>query len=163
MYEFQCIICDNKFLIKKYGDGYCPVCETQYDYNEGHGIELSHLQIEILKKHGRENTMSEQINKSGINPTGHYILVFPDPVEEKTKSGLILVNETIENKKRDTTKGTVVAIGRIGWDEFGDKTPWAKVGDHVTYGKFAGRDMDGADGNKYVLMNSEDILAVLDE
>jgi len=102
------------------------------------------------------------MNKSGIAPTGHYILVMPDPVEKKTASGLYLANQTIENKERDTTQGTLIAIGPIGWAEFGDGWPWASVGDRVTYGKYAGRDMTGADGNKYVLMNCEDILAVLE-
>jgi co-chaperonin GroES (HSP10) len=103
------------------------------------------------------------MNKSGINPTGHYILVLPDEVKTKTDSGLILVPETVEQKERETTKGILVAIGSIGWNEFDDKTPWAKVGDHVCYGKYAGRAMDGVDGKKYVLANAEDILAVLDD
>lgn len=101
-------------------------------------------------------------NNSGINPTGHYVLVLPDPVEEKTKGGIFLPNETIENEQRDTTKGTLVAVGPIGWAEFGDGTPWAAPGARVSYGKYAGRDMKGADGKAYVLMNCEDILAVLD-
>ena len=101
-------------------------------------------------------------NKSGINPTGHYILILPDEVEKKSAGGIILVDETIQTKERETTEGTLVAIGDIGWAEFGDGKPWAKVGDRVCFGKFAGRDMTGVDGGKYVLMNCEDILAVLD-
>ncbi len=100
-------------------------------------------------------------NKSGITPTGHYILVLPEAVEKKTKSGIILANETIENAERDTTQGVLIAVGPIGWIEFGDGTPWAKAGDKVAYGRHAGRDMVGTDGEKYILMNCEDILAVL--
>ncbi len=100
-------------------------------------------------------------NKSGIKPTGHYVLVLPDPVEKKTAGGLYLANETIENKERDTTVGTLVAVGPIGWEEFGDGSPWASIGDKVSYGKYAGRDMLGVDEEKYVLMNCEDILAVI--
>lgn len=105
--------------------------------------------------------MSKVTNKSGINPTGHYILVLPDEVKTKTDSGLILVPETVEQKERETTKGILVAVGPIGWAEFGDGAAWAQAGDHVCYGKYAGRNMDGVDGKKYVLMNCEDILAVL--
>jgi len=102
-------------------------------------------------------------NKSGIKPTGHYILVLPDEVEKKSKGGIILAPETIDNKERDTTQGTLVAVGPIGWNEFDDGKPWASIGDHVSYSKYAGRDMTGIDGKKYVLMNCEDILAVLYE
>jgi co-chaperonin GroES (HSP10) len=101
-------------------------------------------------------------NKSGINPTGHYILILPDEVKSKTDSGLILVQETVEQKERETTKGVLIAVGPIGWDEFGDGAAWAEVGDHVCYGKYAGRAMVGVDGKKYVLANAEDVLAVLD-
>ena len=102
------------------------------------------------------------MNDSGLKPSGHYILVLPDEVEKKTASGIYLANETIENKQRDTTQGTLVAVGHIGWAEFNDGTPWAEVGDKVVYGKYAGRDMTGQDGKKYVLMNCEDILAVVE-
>ena len=102
------------------------------------------------------------MNNSGLSPQGHYILILPEEVEKKTASGIILVDETIENKQRDTTQGTLVAVGHIGWSEFGDGQPWAKVGDKVIYGKYAGRDMTGKDGKKYVLMNCEDILAVIE-
>lgn len=107
--------------------------------------------------------MNEGLNTSGISPTGHYILILPDEVKEKTEGGLILVRETIEQKERETTRGTLVAVGHIGWAEFGNGDAWAEVGDHVCYGKYAGRAMDGVDGEKYVLANCEDILAVIND
>ena len=100
-------------------------------------------------------------NESGIEPCGHYILVLPDKVDGKTKGGLYLPNESVDNAKRDTTRGTLVAIGPIGWNDFDDGAPWAYAGDRVTFGKYAGRDMKGKDGLDYILMNAEDILAVL--
>jgi len=100
-------------------------------------------------------------NKSKIYPCGHYILILPDKVEEKTKSGLYLANETIDNAKRDATQGVLVAVGPIGWREFGTGEPWAMIGDRVAFGRHAGKDMTGADGERYILANCEDILAVL--
>ena len=102
-------------------------------------------------------------NNSGIRPTGHYILVLPDPVEERTKGGIILTPNTVEDERRETTRGTVVEVGPTGWREFGDGSPWAKPGDHVCYGRHAGRFMKGVDDRDYVLMNVEDILAVLSD
>ena len=102
-------------------------------------------------------------NNSGIRPTGHYILVLPDPVEERTKGGIILTPNTVEDERRETTRGTVVEVGPTGWREFGDGSPWAAPGDHVCYGRHAGRFMRGVDDQDYVLMNVEDILAVLSD
>lgn len=102
-------------------------------------------------------------NVSGIKPTGHYVLIKPDQVEEKTSGGIILAPSTVENEQRDTTKGTLVAVGPTGWSELGYGHPWAEPGDHVSYGRHAGRFMKGSDGVEYVLMNCEDILAVLNE
>lgn len=102
-------------------------------------------------------------NQSGITPCGHYILVLPDKVDKKTASGLYIPDEAQDNAKRDTTKGTLMAVGPIGWADFDDGSPWAAVGDRVTFGKHAGRDMVGGDGKEYILMNAEDVLAVLAE
>lgn len=102
-------------------------------------------------------------NLSGITPCGHYILVLPDKVEKQTASGLYIPDEAQDNAKRDTTKGTLVAVGPIGWADFNDGAPWAEVGNRVTFGKHAGRDMVGVDGRDYILMNAEDVLAVLVE
>ena len=102
-------------------------------------------------------------NLAGITPCGHYILVLPEKVEEKTAGGLYLPNEAKDSAERDTTKGTLIAVGPIGWSEFGDGAAWAKPGDRVTFGKYAGRDMKGADGKRYILANCEDILAILEK
>jgi len=102
-------------------------------------------------------------NKSGITPCGHYILILPDKVETKSAGGIIMAPETIENAKRDATQGFLVAVGPIGWAEFNDGKPWAKIGDRVAFGRHAGKDMTGEDGERYILANCEDILAVLDD
>lgn len=100
-------------------------------------------------------------NKSGINPTGHHVLVLPDKVEEKTKGGLYLPQESRENEQRAATKGLLVAVGPTAWLEFAEGEPWATVGDYVSYAKYGGINMTGADGVDYVLLNDQDILAVL--
>jgi len=106
--------------------------------------------------------MKKVTNESGIYPSGHYILILPDEVKTKTDGGLILVPETVAQKERETTKGILIDVGHIGWAEFGNGEPWAKIGDKVCYGKYAGRNMTGVDGKKYILANCEDILAVLE-
>jgi co-chaperonin GroES (HSP10) len=67
--------------------------------------------------------------------------------------------------------GTVVALGPLCWqrqDLQGNKPPqdwepWCKVGDKVIYGKHAGKlKQDPASGKWFMLVNDEDIQAVIE-
>jgi co-chaperonin GroES (HSP10) len=96
-----------------------------------------------------------------ISPAGHKILVKPRPVETKSKSGIILVKD--ENAYREaTTEGTVVAIGPTAYKKVDDGTPWCKVGDYITFGKYAGAlVVDEETDDKYVVIHDIDVVAVL--
>lgn len=100
-------------------------------------------------------------NKSGISPTGGHVLISPDPVEEKTKGGIYLPDTTRDSEQRAATTGTVIAIGPGAWLDLDDGQPWAEVGDHVSYARYAGVEMVGKDEESYTLINDNDILAVL--
>jgi co-chaperonin GroES (HSP10) len=39
--------------------------------------------------------------------------------------------------------------------------PWANVGDRISYSRYAGVSMKGSDDGQYVLINDNDVLAVL--
>jgi len=54
-----------------------------------------------------------------IIPTGNRILVKPDPVETKTKSGILLAKDEKLEAAASVT-GTVVAVGELAWKEFVD-------------------------------------------
>ena len=49
MDETLCDICGEYFKIERYGEGKCPVCGAEYQYNEGYSLILSDSQREILK------------------------------------------------------------------------------------------------------------------
>ncbi len=106
--------------------------------------------------------MSEQPNESGIIPTGGHVLVLPKPVEEKTAGGIILPQTTRDTEQQAATIGTIVAVGPSAWTDLDDGYPWAAITDTVSYAKYAGVAMVGKDGLSYVLINDNDILAVLD-
>ena len=104
-----------------------------------------------------------------ITPTGNRILVKPDKVETKTKSGIIL---TIDEKREGAASvtGTVVAIGPLAWKEFVDGTfkkvydEYAQIGDRVQYRRYTGIVVEGDDPADYfLLMNDNDVLAVVDK
>lgn len=103
----------------------------------------------------------KDLNKSGITPTGGHILVLPDPVKEVTKGGIFIPETTREKEQKAATSGTVIAIGESAWLDIDKGNPWAKVGDHVSYGRYAGVSITGKDGIDYFLLNDNDLLAVL--
>lgn len=98
-----------------------------------------------------------------ITPAGHRVLVKPDPVEEVSKGGIVIATKANEQQlKNATTIGTVVAIGMNAWKAFDDGSPWAKVGDRVSYAKYGGKSIKDASGEEFVVLNDEDILAILE-
>ena len=105
--------------------------------------------------------MSEEINKSGIIPTGGHVLVLPDKVEAKTQGGIYLPETTIDQEQAAATIGTIVAIGPSAWKDLDDGSPWAEVGNTISYAKYSGVIMLGKDSESYVLINDNDILARL--
>jgi chaperonin GroES len=100
-------------------------------------------------------------NTSGILPTGGHVLISPDPVEEKTSGGIYLPDRTRDTEQRAATTGIVIAIGPGAWHDIDDGQPWAAVNNHVSYARYAGVEMKGKDEQSYVLINDNDILAVL--
>ncbi len=101
------------------------------------------------------------LNQSGILPTGGHLLVLPDKVEEKTAGGIYLVQDTQEKEQQAATTGKLVAVGPSAWTDLDDGSPWADVGDKINYSRYAGVVMAGQDGESYVLINDNDVLAKL--
>ena len=106
--------------------------------------------------------MSETIiNLSGINPTGGHLLVLPEKVEAKTAGGIIIPETVREKEQQAATVGWLISVGPTAWKDLDDGTPWAAVGDKISYSRYAGVSMTGTDNESYVLINDNDVLAVL--
>ncbi len=87
-----------------------------------------------------------------IKPLADRVLVKPCAAEEKTIGGIIIP----DTAKEKPLKGEVLAIGEGTKDE----AMVVKVGDTVLYGKYAGTELE-LDGEKYLIMRQNDILAVI--
>lgn len=105
--------------------------------------------------------MSELINAPGIIPTGGHILVKPEKVNEKTAGGIYMPESSREKEQQAATTGILVAVGSSAWADLDDGMPWANVGDRISYSRYAGISMTGQDGEDYVLINDNDVLAQL--
>lgn len=64
-----------------------------------------------------------------------------------------------ENASMD--KGTVVAIGETAFKDYGIECP-VKAGDYICFAKFGGKEVtDPENGKVYVVINDEDLVAIL--
>ena len=89
-------------------------------------------------------------------PLGDRVIVKQDPIEEKTKSGIVLP----ESAKEKSTEGTVVAVGNGRILDNGQKVAVeVKVGDKVIYAKYGGNDIK-VDNEDLVILSERDILAI---
>ena len=93
-----------------------------------------------------------------IKPLGDRVLV--EPVEEKeVKKGGIIIPGTAKEKPM---KSVIVALGTGKTDDNGKKVPFEdKKGDRVPVSKYGGTEVK-IDGKEYKILNSDDILAVLE-
>jgi co-chaperonin GroES (HSP10) len=101
-----------------------------------------------------------ELNKSGIRPAGHRVIVLPDEVEVTTASGIVLA--TASQQERETlaqVEGTLVAIGNTAWAD--QPESWAEVGQRVMFGKYTGLLRKGKDGKEYRIINDLDIVGTV--
>lgn len=98
-----------------------------------------------------------------IKPCGFHIIVKPD-FEEVTKGGIVLaVSDRSGVAYCDT--GVVVAIGPTAWKAYDNGEPWAKIGDRVGYGRYAGKIVYHKEtpNEKYILLADGDVQVIYDE
>ena len=89
-----------------------------------------------------------------IKPLADRVLVKPAPSEEKTIGGIIIP----DTAKEKPLQGEVLAVGAGTKDE----EMVLKAGDSVLYGKYSGTEVE-LDGEKYLIMRQNDILAVVEK
>lgn len=88
-----------------------------------------------------------------IKPIGKRILIKPIKEEERTKGG-IYIPETAKEKKK---QGIVVEVGTTEDKEF----PIIK-GDIILYAGYSSEELE-MDGEKYLILESKDVVAKLEK
>ncbi len=87
-----------------------------------------------------------------IQPLSDRVLVEPQEAESKTASGIYIP----DSAKEKPQQGKIVAVGKGKKDH----NMTVKVGDIVLYGKYSGSELK-YDGNDYLIMREDDILAII--
>jgi len=91
-----------------------------------------------------------------LKPLGDKVLVKRSEAEEKTAGGIVLPDTAKEKPK----EGRVMAVGSGRMLKSGKRMPpVVKKGDRVLFASYAGTEVE-VDGEKYLLVREEDILAV---
>ena len=98
------------------------------------------------------------------NPTGYRITLFPLKLDSKTKSGIHLTDETVQESQLTTN---ICKVLKVGPDAYKDKEkfptgPWCKVDDWVLITRYAGSRIK-IDGGELRIINDDEILAVIDD
>ncbi|HEX3770458.1 MAG TPA: co-chaperone GroES [Polyangiaceae bacterium] len=92
-----------------------------------------------------------------IRPLADRLVVKRVEQEQKTKGGIIIP----DTAKEKPIEGQVVAVGNGKVLKSGKVRPLdVKAGDRVLFGKYSGTEIK-LDGVEHVLLNEDDVLAVL--
>ena len=93
-----------------------------------------------------------------VRPLGEKILIKRIEAEGKTAGGIVLPDTAKEKPK----EGKVIALGDGKLLKNGERAKFqVKKGDRVLFSSYGGTEVK-IDGEEYLLMSEEDILAVID-
>lgn len=99
------------------------------------------------------------MNKSGLRPQGHSVLVRPYEV----KTSMIEIPDSVRgHASMLETRAHVIEVGPSAWAD--EKVPRAKPGDRIMIAKYAGVFVKGIlDDVDYRIVNDRDIFCTLEE
>ena len=101
--------------------------------------------------------MAATATKVALRPLHDRILV--ERIEEgEQKIGGIIIPDTAKEKPQ---QGKVIAVGAGKADKDGKRIPLdVKDGDTILFGKYSGQEIK-VDGNEYLIMREDEVLAVV--
>ena len=101
-------------------------------------------------------------------PTGYTLLIEPVRVEQTSRGGIVLADETVRHKEILQSLGRVVAMGPCAYQgkaEFDRSGPWCEVGDFILHPVYGGQEVQvqGKDGkpSKLRIINDDQVLALV--
>ncbi|HEJ8981253.1 co-chaperone GroES [Staphylococcus aureus] len=93
-----------------------------------------------------------------LKPIGNRVIIEKKEQEQTTKSGIVLT----DSAKEKSNEGVIVAVGIGRLLNDGTRvTPEVKEGDRVVFQQYAGTEVK-RDNETYLVLNEEDILAVIE-
>lgn len=98
-------------------------------------------------------------------PTGWRLLLEPMQIEQVTKGGIVLPEESQQYAEAECSIGKVVRLGPDCYKAAKFSAPWCREGDYVLHARHVGqkiqvRHPDGG-SKKYLLINDDDVRATI--
>jgi len=123
---------------------------------------VAERRIKQVEKEKKENNIPEASKLP--KPTGWRILVLPHRGQGKTKGGVLLSDQTVEETQVATNVGLVLEIGP---DAYSDKErfpngAWCKKKDWVIFARYAGSRLN-IEGGELRILNDDEILGTTDD
>ena len=109
-------------------------------------------------------------------PAGWRILIAPVKIEEQSKGGIVLIDDSVKTQEYFRNIAKVVNMGHlcytdpkfqggIGLDKATPK-PWCKIGDVIKYNSYTGQEVvinhDG-EVNKLRVINDDEVICVIND
>jgi chaperonin GroES len=103
-------------------------------------------------------------NTAGIEPLEYKVLIKPNLdgngfLQSKTGFTLIKPIETQERDEHASMEGELIAVSPTAFT-YEENVTKPNVGSTVIFARYSGITVEGADGEKYRLMNDKDVVAV---
>ena len=128
---------------------------------------MAHHHGEVINMYTDEESKQTIAQHQLPIPMGWKILIQPNQIKQQTKGGILLPTKAKENEAYLTAHGTVAAVGELAYRDRDSGDRWKlsaipKVGDKVTYGKYAGQKLV-TNGVRFLLLNDDEITSILPE
>ena len=93
---------------------------------------------------------------------GFHVLIKPVSVKSKTKGGILLTDQHMEERGYTTVTGLVLKMGPDCYkdEERFPNGPWCKKNDWIIFGRYAGSRF-GIEGGEVRILNDDEIIAVV--
>ena len=123
------------------------------------GNPTSATQVADSNSSEGKNTMATKTkSKVAVRPLHDKILVERDEAQTQTSAGIYLPESASEKPQF----ATVLAVGNGTMSDSGTRIPLdVKVGDRIILSKWGGTELK-LDGEDYLIINSSDVLAIVD-
>jgi co-chaperonin GroES (HSP10) len=109
-----------------------------------------------------EHLPTDKVLERLPDPTGWRLLVLPYKGQGKTKGGVILTDQHMEERGYTTVTALVLKMGEECYknEERFPNGPWCKKGDWIIFGRYAGSRF-GIEGGEVRILNDDEIIAVV--
>jgi len=125
-------------------------------------IHLPNKDLVGLKRSEEQKEVTKEKTKLP-KPTGWRMLVLPFRMDEKTKGGILIAQESLDKLRVGTNCGYVLKMGPLAYHdrEKFPTGPWCKQGQWVIFARYAGSRLP-IEGGEVRLLNDDEVLGKID-